>query len=349
MNKFAIFRHNDKKFHTMSEISNAERHNKRTMNVLNAMQNGVDGVDYKRVFGGDSASKTLKDLLSKHNIKPRKNAALAMEYLMTYSPEMKEKIHLEQWVDANIAFLKAEHGEGLLCVDLHLDETTPHLQAICAPLIEKEVRGKLQVRLSGVDFWKGKAKLSARQDRYAEAMRGFGLERGLKGSRASHRTLDEFYSMVNSLPKKELKNVQRHIKKLENGKEPSIWNLRKAWNDLTTYTREALISSFRSLKKAHFFSLNNRMLKDDNKNLKEQNSYLTHAMNHSQEAVLGDKIESLEGELSQANTTISQQKNQQEVTIGQYKNVISELETKIKHMDKLLDRYSPHRENGLEI
>ena len=349
MKKFAIFRHSDKKFHTMSEISNAERHNKRTMDVPNAAPNGVEGVDFRRVHGGNSATGTLKILLKKHNIKPRKNAALAMEYLMTYSPEMKEKIPLDEWIEANLEFLRVEHGEGVLCVDLHLDETTPHLQAIVAPLIEKEVRGKLQMRLSGVDFWKGKYKLSSRQDRYADAMSRFGLERGLKGSKSAHRTIKEFYKMLDSLPKNELNNVYNHIKKLEGNEVPRFWDLKKSWNKLKDYTRKTLIDSFRSLKKVNAFSLNNRMLKEDNQQLKEQNSYLTHALDHSQEAVLEDKIELLEKDLEQANKVIYQQEIKAQVTENNNNIEVAGLNDTIKTMNRLLDKYSPHCDNSLNL
>jgi hypothetical protein len=192
MSNFAILRHGRTKFKSLEEIAVAEEHNLREIPTPGADGSGA----VRRIYGGGRAVDRLQQIIDHYDIKVRKNAALAMEYVLTFSPEMESEINLNDWIQANIKFLQAEHGDGLLTVDVHLDEKTPHLHAICAPLIKKEVRGKEQMRLSGVDFWKGKQKLSARQDRYAKAMRPFGLARGIKGSRATHRTLKEFNRLL---------------------------------------------------------------------------------------------------------------------------------------------------------
>ena len=192
MSNFAILRHGRTKFKSFAQIAEAEAHNTREIDAPGADGSGA----VRRVYGGGSAVARLQQIIDHYDIKVRKNAALAMEYVLTFSPEMTDKIPLNDWVQANIKFLQQEHGDGLLTVDVHLDETTPHLHAICAPLVKKKVRGKEQMRLSGVDFWKGKQKLSARQDRYAEAMRPIGLIRGLKGSSATHRTLKEYHRLL---------------------------------------------------------------------------------------------------------------------------------------------------------
>lgn len=238
MNKYSILRHSSKKFHSFAEIATAEAHNRRDMKVPNADPNGK----HIRVIGRDrNAPDILKERLERFGIKPRKNAVLANEYVLTFSPEMKGKIDMKEWVAANIEFMKAEHGkEGILIADLHLDETTPHLQILVAPFIQKEVRGKEQWRLAGKDFWGSPQLLRERQDRYAEAMQPFGLERGLKGSKTAHKTIKEYYRAVNqahSSAEKDLAQLNDQIGNLEDHKQPRFLNLTKAWNALMDTTK----------------------------------------------------------------------------------------------------------------
>lgn len=47
---------------------------------------------------------------------------------------------LNAWVDATIAQLRAEHGDDLVHVELHLDEDTPHIHAVVAPTYTKKPR-----------------------------------------------------------------------------------------------------------------------------------------------------------------------------------------------------------------
>ena len=72
------------------------------------------------------------------------------------------------------------------------DETSPHLVAYVVP-IDNET-GNLSAR----KFLGGKATLSAMQSDFAETVKHHGLERGIEGSKATHTTIQEYYSKVNS-------------------------------------------------------------------------------------------------------------------------------------------------------
>jgi hypothetical protein len=76
---------------------------------------------------------------------------------------------------------------------LHLDEATPHIHAYLVPLDEK---GKLNCRA----LFGSREKLSKFQDSYALAMAPLGLERGIKGSRATHTEVKEYYAAVKQQP-----------------------------------------------------------------------------------------------------------------------------------------------------
>lgn len=218
-NRYAIIRHN--KLATREKIAKATAHNNRTSNPHNADPNGKCIL----VGGSNNPLDSLDKLIEKYGIKVRSNACLAGEYLLTFSPEMAGKIDLKDWVSANLNFIANEHSkESILSAHLHLDETTPHLHIVTAPLIEKEITNrknktpKIKMRLSANDFWGGRKMLADRHTRYAEAMEDFGLERGRKVSGADHKTIKDFYKdldktreNVMTLHRKNVRKVNRHI------------------------------------------------------------------------------------------------------------------------------------------
>lgn len=115
----------------------------------------------------------------------RKDAVKFLPMVMTGShKEMKEifadKIKADEWVRANYHFACKEFGaENIVRATLHLDEKTPHLHIVAVPLTKDG-------RLSAKEVFGDIKALSERQDRYAEAMKPFGLERGVKGSKSVH-------------------------------------------------------------------------------------------------------------------------------------------------------------------
>jgi len=86
----------------------------------------------------------------------------------------------KKWQQANYDFVKNEFGEmNIMRFTLHMDEKTPHIHAIVVPLTADG-------RLSAKELMGNKKNLSLRQDRYGEAMAGFGLIRGVRESKANH-------------------------------------------------------------------------------------------------------------------------------------------------------------------
>lgn len=126
--------------------------------------------------------------------KVRKNAVLAVEYLITASPEaMQDKSREQQdgyFADA-LDWLKAKHGaENVFYAGIHRDEMTPHMYAYVVP---KDAAGKLNCRA----FLGGAKALSEMQTDFAEKVgRPHGLERGQERSRARHTSIREYYGRV---------------------------------------------------------------------------------------------------------------------------------------------------------
>jgi hypothetical protein len=126
--------------------------------------------------------------------KVRPDSVRGVEVLLTASPEaFKRQVdgsphdwHGSKWAEANIAFLKDKFGEqNVVSCTLHQDELTPHFHAVVVPLTADG-------RLSAKDLFNPKT-LRTLQTEYAEAMKPFGMERGVEHSRAKHEVMRHVY------------------------------------------------------------------------------------------------------------------------------------------------------------
>ena len=150
----------------------------------------------------------------------RRDAVKYVKHILTGShEEMKEifenKELSKKWIDANYSFMIQEFGkENIVRFVLHRDEKTPHLHCVTVPLTED---GKLSAKI----VTGNKKSLQKRQDRYAEKMKQFGLERGIKGSRATHTTVTDFYKKVNQEDKIKMELPVLELEELPKIEKPS--------------------------------------------------------------------------------------------------------------------------------
>ena len=118
-----------------------------------------------------NATRTEKEKPKRHL---QKRAAQAFEGILTFSPEMAEKVDIDTWVQANRKFLEKEFiakGCVPLRFELHMDEETPHLHFVFATIGRENL-------FMAKDILGSRGDLSRLQDRYAEAMKQFDLKRG---------------------------------------------------------------------------------------------------------------------------------------------------------------------------
>jgi len=129
--------------------------------------------------------------------KIRNDAVRYLKHVYTGSHEDMKRVFSDPktsdaWIRANIKFVSEEYGkENIVRFTLHLDEKTPHIHAITVPLTKDG-------RLSAKELMGSKKELSLRQDRYAEAMKGFGLERGIKATGIKHEDANDYYKRVDN-------------------------------------------------------------------------------------------------------------------------------------------------------
>lgn len=157
---------------------------------------------YNREYAPDSYTKISMSDAIKLRVKEgyngkRKIRKDAVKFLETvYSGSSKQmwnlfdERRLNDWVRAVAEFTKREFGEkNVVRFTLHLDEQTPHIHCVHVPLTEDG-------RLSAKEIIGNKTNMSERQDRYAEAMKSFGLLRGEKNTGVKHDTAKDYYRRI---------------------------------------------------------------------------------------------------------------------------------------------------------
>lgn len=147
-------------------------------------------------FGAENTAEAMQRFNDALPDKVRKNAVLAVEYLVTASPEsMQGKSRQEQdaYFQDSLKWLQDKHGaENVIYAGIHRDETTPHMYAYVVP---KDEQGKLNCRA----FFGEKDALSKMQTDFADKVGAkHALERGLKRSQARHVDIREYYGRVNA-------------------------------------------------------------------------------------------------------------------------------------------------------
>lgn len=181
---YAIYR--TAKLGSFGEIGGSLSHTYRTRNTPNADENKAH-LNEHSLQTYNSCFEAIKNSIPE---KRRKNAVLCIEHLITASPDWsgwnteKEK----EFFDKSLEFVKQKYGsENVIAHSIHRDETTPHLIVYVTPIDEK---GGLNAK----KWLGGRAKLSQTQTDFANAVKHFGIERGLENSKARHKTIQKYYA-----------------------------------------------------------------------------------------------------------------------------------------------------------
>ena len=143
------------------------------------------------------------------------NQVRALQVLLSGSPEDMIRIQaegkLDEWCRDSVKWLQKEFGkDNVVSAVLHMDEMTPHIHATIVPIVQGERRKAKLEENNGKKKYRKKANsvrlcaddvmtrdnLERFQDIYAEAMKKYGLERGVKGSEARHISTIEFYKDI---------------------------------------------------------------------------------------------------------------------------------------------------------
>ena len=189
MANYAIMR--CKKLTGMGSVASALQHCYRERETPNADAERTPENYCSVSQSADEAMGKLRELLPE---KRRKDAVLAVEYVMTASPEWWNEATPRQQAEffaRSEQWLENKYGKDrVVAAGGHRDEATPHLSAFVVPLTQDG-------RLSAKEFIGGRSKMRDDQSTYAESVKKLGLERGIEGSRATHQTVQHYYESIN--------------------------------------------------------------------------------------------------------------------------------------------------------
>jgi hypothetical protein len=163
---------------------------------LQPTPNARPGVTNPWVAGGPNIYERAKAVWAKIP-KIKKDAVHGIEVVMTASPEAfqgDDPVNVDKWARDSTEWLKTQFkGCVILGVNLQLDESTPHLQAVIIPTDRKPDGTPF---LNAKKYVGNKGHLNKMQTAYWEAVKCHGLERGVEGSTAKHTTIAQYYGAL---------------------------------------------------------------------------------------------------------------------------------------------------------
>lgn len=198
MSSYCIMR--IQKIKTVKQMQDAFKHNYRINQPSNA-DPSLESANREIIpLNGKTYNEVFDDFTKQLGYGPegkafRRNGVLALEVLLTFSPEAFKKIDIEKWEKDNMDFLAKSfctterNGDNILSAIGHFSESTYHIHSIVIPLKED--------RICASEFIDGPAKLRALQDSYAEAMSTHNLQRPIQYSSATHTDIKRFYGELN--------------------------------------------------------------------------------------------------------------------------------------------------------
>ena len=152
---------------------------------------------------------------------------------------------LDEWCADNMKYFADTFGkENIVAAHLHRDEETPHIHVTLVPIVKGERKRRKReeqakkryrkkptdtVRLCADDIMT-RLKLKSYQDTYAVAMAKYGLQRGIDGSKARHKSTQQYYRDIQKLSD----DLKAEVVDLQQQKETAQEELRRAKKEIQT-------------------------------------------------------------------------------------------------------------------
>jgi hypothetical protein len=319
------------KVKTRQKITQAAEHNFRirTQSNIDDVRTHLNELYINSLNANVNNSSSLQEKLTEYyqslGIKEKKDNVLMMEFVVSASPEFFEKMQIpkiKEWAKHQVEFFQKEFGEQVKIAILHLDEKTPHLHFMIGTEIESVKRYKNQKGEFFKKSWSLNAKrydpefLIGLHDRHALWNKKYGLKRGAKGSMRKHKTVKEFYAVIekalNSDYSKEIENSIESLEKSFFSDKVSIEEIREKFKP----TLNNLLKQNKALKAK--FALDIKKWANDLSQLE-------------------DNLEKEKEDVAQRREVYSDAINRMNVDA----KLIQELQLENKKMAKKLEKYEP--------
>lgn len=192
MTDFVILRHT--KLKSYGEIGGSLDHTYRLIDTPNSDSSrlNLNEHDFNKKTDVVQSIKNRVD----QRIKERPDNVLCVEYLVTASPDWSGWGTDKETEFFNLQkerLIKKWGTENVISTHIHRDETTPHMIVYIVPFDEEK-------KILNCKKWlDGRKLLQEEQTEAAEIVKHLGLSRGIKNSKAEHRTIKQHYEIVNQV------------------------------------------------------------------------------------------------------------------------------------------------------
>ena len=215
MSDYVILRHT--KLKSYGEIGGSLDHTYRLIDTPNSDSSrlNLNEHDFNKKTDVVQSIKNRID----QRIRERENNVLCVEYLVTASPTW------DGWgTDKETEFfnlqkerlIKKWGTENVISTHIHRDETTPHMIVYIVPFDEEK-------KVLNCKKWlDGRKLLQEEQTEAAEIVKHLGLSRGIKNSKAEHRTIKQHYEIVN-----QINEVNEFSPSVDNLPSPGLFETKK--------------------------------------------------------------------------------------------------------------------------
>ena len=211
--------------------------NPKIENWTNFNVKGEDGKSHVPANALEQAMARYRATLPK---KIGKGRVPCVELLMTVSPEVlaRKDFSPAKYMNDCDRWAKETFGpKNVFFIVHHWDESTPHSSVFLVPKVLKKYKdGHTEEVLAAKQWLGGREKLSQLQDNFWEVVgKKYGLDRGIRNSRAQHQTVKKYYSRLNKV-ERELTEFSQEL--VEN--VPKSWTGGVDKDKLPAYLQEQL-------------------------------------------------------------------------------------------------------------
>lgn len=290
----------------------------------------------------------------------RKDAVKYTTHILTGSHDKMKELEknpskFNEWIKANKAFLDQEFGEkNIVRFVLHMDEKTPHIHAVSVNLTSDG-------RLSAKELIGNRKDMQKRQDRYAEYMKPFGLERGERNTGIKHEDAKAYYARMekaNDIANKDEINVSKNL--LGVYKSESVNELKESFKTLKsaliskeyeirtqnkrikeTTERNQALKQGKDIMQSNYTKLiadEDLYLKERNKAIEQIKKELIYEVGRKVEYKFKLKFESFEQRAEYAMEKIKEIVNEKNISVSLVNEAMKDKETAIKILDKIEKR-----------
>lgn len=249
---YVILRHT--KLKSYGEIGGSLDHTYRLIDTPNADSSRLNLNEHDFNKKNDVVQ-SIKNRINQR-VKERPDNVLCVEYMISASPTWDgwgDKDKETEFFNLQKERLIKKWGENnVISTHIHRDETTPHLIAYIVPFDEEK-------QVLNCKKWLGDRKLlREEQTDAAEIVKHLGLTRGLKNSKAEHRTIKQHYEIVN-----QVNEINEFTPSLDN--LPTI----RTFESRESYAKRVIDAVLPDYKKSKIESIQNIATKEEVTALRE--------------------------------------------------------------------------------